>query len=210
MRTNANLGLLLPLLMFLSAGSANAGSLFCCIDDSNKQVCGDILPQACYGRAYRELGESGRTLRRVDAPLTAEQRALRVSEERRRKEEEVVLKEQRRKDQALLDTYASAQDIEILRNRAGQEVRLSIKRAEEKIVGAREQRKKFEEEAEFYKKKQLPSEIEKGLRDVDSEIKALESVIEAKNKELETIRLKYDEDRNRYLELSRRPPPLPR
>ncbi len=208
MRANTSFSWLL--LMLCSVGSASAGTLFCCIDENNKQVCGDILPQACYGRAYRELGESGRTLRRVNPPLTAEQRAQRDAEERQRKEEEIVLKEKRRKDQALLDTYANESDIELLRNRSGQEVRLSIRRAEAKILEAHEQRKKLEDEAEFYKKRHLPSDIAKGLRDVDSEIKALESVIEAKNKELETIRLKYDEDRKRYLELSRRSPPLPR
>ena len=27
-----------------------AGNLFCCIDTNGKQVCGDLLPQACYGK----------------------------------------------------------------------------------------------------------------------------------------------------------------
>ena len=37
-------------------------------------------------------------------------------------------------------------------------------------------------EAEFYKKKQLPPEIQKGLNDADFEIKAQQSVIESKKK----------------------------
>ena len=89
-----------------AAAPAGGGSrLYCCQDSSGKQVCGDILPQVCYGRAYREIGADGRTVREVDAPLTAEQRAQKVAEEAKRKEEEARQKEQQRKDQALMDTF---------------------------------------------------------------------------------------------------------
>jgi len=187
-----------------SGASVAAGKLFCCIDASGKQECGDILPQACYGRAYREIGESGRTVRQVEAPLTAEQRAQRAAEEERLKAEELVLKEKQRKDQALLNTYGSEKDIEAMRLRAQTDVFKAIKAAEDKITEIRLLRKKFEDEAEFYKKKQVPAEVKKGLNDADFEIKAQESVIESKKKELDTIRLKYDEDHRRYLEISRR------
>lgn len=197
----------LLLLALSGAGSAAAaGQFYCCNDEHGKQVCGDILPPACYGRAYRELGSSGRTVRNVDAPLTAEQRAQRVAEDERRKEQEAALKEQKRKDQALLETYATEKDIETLRRRAENDVNLSIKAAEDKIAEAHKQRRKFENEAEFYKKKQLPPQVDKGLRDADAEVAAQMSVIASKKKDLETIRIKYDEDRRRFLELTRRAP----
>lgn len=181
-----------------------AGNLYCCIDASGKQVCGDLLPQACYGRAYRELGESGRTARVVEAPLTAEQRAQRAAEEAQLKVEEAAFREKQRKDQALLNTYGSEKDIEVMRVRAQDDVKKSIRAAEAKIVEIRIQRKIFENESEFYTKKQLPPEVQKGLRDADYEIKAQELVIESKKQDLESIRLKYDEDRRRYLDISRR------
>ena len=187
----------LVLLLVLNGPALAAGNLFCCVDTNGKQVCGDLLPQACYGKAYREIGESGRTLRFVEAPLTAEQRAQRAIEEEKRKE-------QRRKDQALLNTYGSAKDIEAMRLRAQEDVQKSIKAAEAGIVEIRARRKKFENEAEFYRKKSLPAEVQKGLRTTESEIQSQESVIAAKKKELDIIRLKYDEDLRRYNELSRR------
>lgn len=205
MRARLNAGLLL--LALAGAGPvAAAGQFYCCNDEHGKQVCGDILPQACYGRAYRELGGSGRTVRNVDAPLTAEQRAQRAVEDERRKEQEAALKEQKRKDQALLDTYGTEKDIETLRHRAENDVNLSIKAAEDKIAEARKLRKKFENEAEFYKKKQLPAQVDKGLHDADAEVAAQMSVIASKKKDLETIRIKYDEDRRRFLELTRHAP----
>jgi hypothetical protein len=205
LRTTVNL-ILLWLALSGVGSAAAAGQFFCCTDEHGKQVCGDILPQACYGRAYRELGSSGRTVRNIEAPLTAEQRAQRAAEDERRKEHEAALKEQKLKDQALLDTYGTEKDLETLRRRAEQDVTSSIKAAEEKIAEAQKQRKKFSDEAEFYKKKQLPASVDKGLRDADAEIEALMSVIASKKKDMEAIRIKFDEDRRRFRELTRRTP----
>ncbi len=202
---NTKAGWLWPgLLALLFAAPAEAGRLYCCADDQGKQICGDLLPQVCRGRAYRELGESGQTIRRVEAPLTAEQRTQLAAEEARRKEQEAANKEQQRKDQALLATYGSEKDIETVYTRAVQDVNQSIKNAENKIAELRKNRKKFENEAEFYKKRALPAEVAKGLSDTDLEIKSQESIIEFKTKDLETIRIKYEEERRRYLEVSQR------
>jgi hypothetical protein len=197
------LAIVLTLLEGLPVAVA-AGKLYCCNDASGKQVCGDLMPQECYGRAYRELGDTGRTVRNVDAPLTAEQRAERAAEDEKRKLEEVAIKEQQRKDQALLNTYGSVRDIEAMRERALGDVQKSIAEAEARIAEIKAQRVKFQNEAEFYKKKQLPPEIQKGLKDADFEIRAQQSVIDSKKKEMEVIGEKYDADKRHFLDLSRR------
>lgn len=198
---------LFVMLALFGAGQAMAaGTFFCCVEENGKQVCGDILPQACYGRAYREVGISGRTIQNIEAPLTAEQRAQRAAEDKRRQEQEDIAREQKRKDRALLDTYATEKDLDTLRKRAELDINTAIAAAEEKIAEAHLLRKKFEDEAEFYKKKQLPAEVAKGLRDADFAIKSQISVIASKKKDLEVIRLKFDEDQRRFIELTRRPP----
>lgn len=194
----------LAIVLGLGGPAMAAGNFYCCVDANGKQVCGDLLPQACYGRAYRELGPNGQTLRNVEAPLTSEQRAARSAEEAQRKVEEAILREKQRKDQALLNTYSSEKDIELMRLRAQTDVQKSINAAETKIVEIRTQRKVFENEAEFYKKKKLPPEVQKGLRDADYEIKVQEYLIESKKKELDLIRIKYDEDLRRFQEIARR------
>ena len=89
LRTLSRLGAL-AIVLGLGGPAMAAGNFYCCVDANGKQVCGDLLPQACYGRAYRELGPNGQTLRNVEAPLTAEQRATRSAEEAQRKVEEAV------------------------------------------------------------------------------------------------------------------------
>jgi hypothetical protein len=190
-----------------AAGGAEGGRLYCCTDAGGMYICGDILPHACYGRAYREMGADGRTLREVAAPLSAEQlalqRAQQAAEEKKRKQEVIAQKEQQIKDEALLATYVSLNDIEALRKRSLDDVQRLIGNAETRIAEVRAQRKKFEDEAEFYVKKTIPSEIVKGLADTEFEIKAQESIIEAKNKDIADIEAKYDEDRKRFLDLRR-------
>ncbi|MCP5267451.1 MAG: hypothetical protein H6943_00285 [Zoogloeaceae bacterium] len=194
--------LLLSLAITLPAQAA--GNVYCCADERGKQVCGDILPAACLGRAYREISQSGMTVRQVEAPLTAEERNARKLEEKRQKEAEAAEREQRRLDAALLQTYGTEADIDLMRKRAEADVMLSIAAANEKIEEARTRRKKFENEAEFYKNRALPPDVEKGLKDADFQIQAQENLIASKQKDLETIRTKYAEDKRRYLDLKAR------
>jgi outer membrane protein TolC len=50
----------------------------------------------------------------------------------------------------------------------------------------------------------MPALVEKGLRDADAEIEALQSVIASKKRDLESVRLKFDEDQRRFRELMQR------
>lgn len=209
MPTAASRGLLLLAAVVGVSASLAGPTIFCCNDDSGRKVCGDILPAVCVGRAYRELDDSGRPARIIEAPLTAEQRAQRAAEEQRRNEQERAYNEQRRRDQALLNTYGSEKDIVLMRSRAERDIAAAIKAAEDRIEEVRRQRKKFEDEAEFYRHRQLPAEVAKGLRDADYEIRAQASVIESKKKDREAIRLKYDDDLRRFVELSKKPPGRP-
>ena len=189
------------------AGPAGAGNLYCCTDAAGRQVCADLLPQVCIGRTYRVLGESGRTVRVVEAPPSSEQRAQRAEQEAQKKEQEIQAAEKRRQDQALLNTYGSEREIEMMRARAIDDVRKAIQAAETKIAETQARRKHFEDEAEFYKKKKLPPEIDKGLRDADADIKAQQQLILAKQAEIDALGSKYDDEKRRYQELMRQRTP---
>jgi len=75
-----------------------------------------------------------------------------------------------------------------------------------RIDAARKKRLKFEAEAEFYKKKAMPPELQKELRALDHEIKVQQELLDVKQHDLEAIKAKYDADRKRYFELTGRTP----
>lgn len=196
--------LLAALLCAASAGaSAQPRVTYCCEDETGRKACGDILPQACYGRAYREIDERGMTVRRVEAPLTPEQRAQRDAEARRKRALERLAAEERRRNQALLDAYGSEKDIEFARQRALRDIELAIQQAQERHDGAAQRRGELMREMEFYSKKAPPKELADAVKDNESELRAHQSVIEAKQKEMDSVRDKYDEEKRRYLELTR-------
>lgn len=198
----------LPLLALLLTGSVQAaGEFYCCQDPaSGRRVCGDTLPDQCRGRAYRVLDSGGNVVKEVGPPLTQEQKAEQILENKRRKQLEDASREQRRRDQALLDTYTTPEDIDLAQKKAEADVNVAIQATNDRIATAQKKRKKLADEAEFYKKKTLPPELEKDLRAIDHEIKLQQELVELKKKEFDTIKGKYDADRKRYFELTRRPP----
>ena len=161
--------LILAHLLLISLGSAQAaGEFYCCHDpNTGRRVCGDTLPEQCRGRAYRVLDSGGNIAKEVGAALTPEQKAEQALENRRRKQLEDASREQRRRDQALLDTYAMPEDIDLAQRKAESDVNLAILATISRIDEARTKR------------------------------------------EFDVIKSKYDADRKRYHELTRRSPAAP-
>lgn len=200
--------LLAPLLLLLAMPTQAGGEFYCCQDPSNgRRVCGDTLPEVCRGRAYRLLDNAGNVTKEVGPPPTAEEKALQAAESRRRKKQDEIDREQHRKDQALLDTYAVPQDIDLAQRKAEADVNFAIQASQAKIEAAHKKRKKFESEAEFYRKKTLPPELDKELRAIDHEIKVEQELLDVKRHDFETIKAKYNADRKRYNELTGRAKP---
>lgn len=200
------LGLALMLVttaMLPMQAAAQGRVTYCCNDSSGKQVCSDVLPKQCYGRAYREINAQGVTVKRIDAPLTAEQREMKEAEAKKAKEEETKRLEQDRKDRALLATYASEKDIDYVRDRALADVQKNIKAVQDKQAELAKLKAKLDAEAEFYRKKTLPPKLQAQIRDNDADMKAQQAAIESKQKEIEALKAHYEAEKQRYQELSR-------
>lgn len=197
--------LLLPLLLLSALPAQAAGEFYCCQDPSSgRRVCGDTLPGACRGQSYRLIDNAGNVIKEVGKPLTLEQKAEQLALEKQRKHQEELAREQRRKDQALLDTYSLPEDIDLAQGKAEADVNFSIKAAQAKIADVQKKRAKLLNEAEFYKKKALPAELDRDLKATEHEIKVQQELIDVKQHDLATIKTKYDADRKRYFELTGR------
>ncbi len=191
--------------LLLTGQALAAGEFYCCQDpQSGRRVCGDSVPDACRGRGFKVFDRGGNLLKEVGPPLTPEQKAAKAAEELRRKQEEAAAKELQRKDQALLDTYATPEDIDMAQKKAEGDVTLALREAQSRLDGIRKKHTKIANEAEFYKKKTMPPELQKDLRAVEHEMQVQQELIGAKNKEFDTIRSRYEADRKRYTELTGR------
>jgi len=180
---------------------AHAGKTYCCLNEHGRNVCGDILPQECYGRAYREVSERGLTLRQIAAPLTAEQRVQRDAELERKKQEDIVAREEQRHNEALLNTYANEKDIDFMRDRALSAVSAGAKEVQTKYAEALKRKQRLEGELEFYKKKPVPDNLKEQIKANEIDLKAQLLAVDAKKQEMEQLNAKFAEEKKRYLEL---------
>jgi len=174
--------------------------LYCC-EIGGKRNCGDALPPQCVGKAYSIRGAGGRLIRNVDAPMTAEQLKVREQLEQKKKEDEIARKEQARQDAALLATYASEAEIDKHRERAEVAAQAEVKAAEDRIATAEKKKRDAIGDPELYKKRGMPEDLKRKVREYDLEIRTQTELLDVKKKDLEAVRAKYVGERARYLEL---------
>lgn len=182
------------------SGSAQTQLLYCC-EVGGKRNCGDSLPAQCVGKAYSIRGPGGRLVRNVDAPMTPEQLKAREEIEKKKKEDELARKEQARLDAALLATYASEGEIDKHRERAEMAAQAEVKAAEDRIAAAEKKKRDAIGDPELYKKRGMPEDLKRKVREYDLEIRTQTELLEVKKKDLEGVRAKYVGERARYLEL---------
>lgn len=188
-------------LLAQGVGAAGTTTITCCEDASGRRICADVLPPACYGRAYREISPQGTVTKVVPAPMTAEELARAAQEEKARKATEERAKEERRRDVALLQTYSSLADLDAQKERAVADIDRDLAEARQREAEVLARRAKLDQEAEFYAKKPRPPQLVNAYRENDSELAAQRSVVESKQRDLETVKTRYDNDRRRYTEL---------
>ena len=195
----------LCLILLAAAPAAAQERMYKCVDARGKTYYTQVPPPECLGRDTQELNKSGSLIRKNPAviPLTPAQEQAREAERKKKVEEEEKSKEERRKNLALLNTYSSERDIDDARARALEEAKVAIEDTERAIAGAQKRRQELESEKEFYVKKPIPLKLKRDISNNEIEITNQTVLLDAKKKEISTINAKYDEDKRRYVELTR-------
>jgi hypothetical protein len=195
--------ILLALLAVASVVPAQAGTMYCCSDDRGHRSCGDTLPQICYGRAYREIVDG--VAKEILPTPTTEQKATRDAEVRAKREAERVALIERRRNQALLDSYASVQDIDYMRDRALSGIAKELKQAQDKYNEAQKRKQELAKQAAPYKSTPTPDELISQIHATDDELLGQQRVLDTKQQEMDDIRAKFEAEKQRYLELTKKP-----
>jgi hypothetical protein len=180
------------------------------VDANGKVYYSERPPVEATGKAMEQLNRQGAVMRQVHAAPTADEVAAAAAERRRKQDDEARLREESRRNQALLDTYASEKDIELTRARALQAVEASVKDAESKLAEALKRQEKLRAETEFYAKKALPARLKQEIENNEREIAVQREAIAKRDKDVNTINARYDEDKRRFVEITKpKSPPQP-
>jgi len=176
-----------------------------CIDKDGRRIYGEVIPTACVGLVVEQLSPQGIVLRRIEPPPTPKQRIDRAAEEQKRREEAEAAKNQARRDHALLATYSNLESIEEARNRALRQVNVTVKDLESDIEQLRQQEAELNKQLAAYKgSRKPPAKPVEDLRQVQLDLAVQSVVLAAKQKDIEAINARYDEDKQRYTDLTAR------
>ena len=191
-------------LAVLCAGTALGQTrMYKCVDEKGKVYYTQVPPKECLGRETQELSRQGQVTKRTETALTPEMQAAREEERKKQAEKEAAEREEKRRNQALLSTYSSEKDIEDARARAIKENDAAIQEIQKLIASAEKRKKELGAEKEFYLKKPMPPKLQEDIKNNEVEIKNQLGAMEAKKKQVAAINAKYDEDRRRYIELTK-------
>ena len=175
-----------------------------CVGKDGKKYYGQSVPPQCLGMPVEQLNAQGMVTKRFDAAASAAEREKKAAEDEERKKREAITKEEGRRNRALLATYTSEKELENARARALQENQAAVKDVETKIAALKQRRGDLMKELDFYQgKNKPPVKLAEDIKNSEIDLKALEGLLASKKKEVDSINAKYDDDKKRYIELTK-------
>jgi len=181
-----------------SKESSSAG-IYSCTDARGRTITSDRPIPDCIDREQRELNPSGTTRRRIEPTYTAREQAER--EERQRQAAMAALRqtEERRRERALLVRYPSAAVHDRERADALSQIDVVIGAAKKRLAELGEERRKVDEELEFYKKdvSKAPPSIRRQLDDNSQSVAVQNRFIGEQEEEKRRLNARFDEERSR-------------
>jgi hypothetical protein len=194
---------ILFLLILLVSFPAVAGKLYSWVDEHGKTHYGNAIPPEYAQQGNAELNQRGSVVKKTDAALTPEQRKAKEDELAQQKAEEQKKLEQKRRDKALLNTYTTEKEIDLVRDRNLQQgelqlqsMNLRVKQVQPRLDQAR---KRADDLAA--KKKPLPLDLQQELEESGKEMQRLQEMIKRKSTDMDAIRAKFEDDKKRFREL---------
>lgn len=183
--------------------AASAG-MYKWVDEKGVTQYGDVIPPQYAGQGKVELNKRGIAIKKTDPAPTAEQIAQRALQLQLQKQQDQLKLEQKRKDMALLNTYTSTAEIDRARDRHVGQAELVIRSTETRLapVDARLLALRKQANALLRAGQPVPAKLKKDIDLAKIESRGLHDTIAQKRAESQSIRDKFDGDKNRFIELS--------
>jgi hypothetical protein len=136
----------------VSAQNALAQGIYTCVDAQGRKLTSDRPIPECNDREQKLLNPSGTVKQKIGPSLTAAERAAQEAKEKKELEERNRLSEEHRRDKALMSRYPNRAAHDKERNEALAQISAVSKAATTRLAELAAQRRKLDDEMEFYKK----------------------------------------------------------
>ena len=177
-----------------------------CTGKDGKKYYGQAIPQACLGQPLELLNKQGLVVKRIDPEGDAKARVAKEQDAEKKRELDAAQKEQMRRNRALLATYTSEKDIEEARARALREHQKQLIEIQGRMDEIKRRHAVYTKELSLYKdsgKGTPPARLKEEIVNAEIDLRAQQSLLEAKKKEAEGINARYNEDKRRYQEATK-------
>lgn len=193
----------LPLLLLALASFPASAKMYKWVDENGNTHFGDTIPAQYAGQGSTEYSKKGTVVKQTDRALTTEQRKAQEDALAQEKEEERKKVEQKRRDTALLNTYTTEKEIDLVRDRNLQQAELQLQGMELRIKQVQPRHDQFRSQADalIAKKKPVSQGLQQDLDVTGNELKRLHEMLKQKRLEMEAIRARFEQDRLRFREL---------
>lgn len=183
------------------AGASRDGGIYVCTDDDGKVITRDRYIAECRHKEQRILNRDGSLRSRVAPTLTAEERARVEAEERERREREEVRKDSSKYDQYLLRRYPNEAAHQREREKGLDASRVAIQSAEARLRELAAERKKLNDEVEFYRGRLVPIALKQRIEGNEAQAEAQRNAIKNQQAEQTRIHRLYDTELGRLRKL---------
>lgn len=174
-----------------------------CVGKDGKKYYGQTIPQTCLGQPLELINKHGLVVKRIDPEADERARLAKEAEAEKKRELEAARKDALRRNQALLATYTSENDIEAARRRALSDHQVQVQEVERRIDEIKQRQARFEKDLALYKeagKGEPPARLKEEISNAEIDLRAQQGLLEMKKKEAVGINARYDEERRRYRE----------
>lgn len=185
------------------AQGAPIGGIYTCVDAQGRKLTADRPIPECSDREQKVLNPSGTLKQKIGPTLTAAERAQQEAREKRELEERNRVAEERRRDRALLVRAPNQAAHDKQRSEALAQLAALGQAANVRLTELTKQRKRLDEEMEFYKKnpEKAPQNLRRQIEEINQNMAAQQRAISDQEAESQRVNARFDEELLRLRQL---------
>ena len=188
---------------------------FRCVGKDGKKYYGSTIPQQCLGQPVEQLNNQGRVIRRIDPQADQKEKEAEAADLAKKQQEDNAKREVDRRNRALLATYTSEKDIEDARKRALADSEKAMRDVQARIDGIKKRQAELQKQADSAQDAgkdakgkpkpaaKAPPNVAEDLKNAEIDLNAQQTLLDSKKKEIEQINARYDDDKKRYIALTK-------
>jgi hypothetical protein len=183
----------------LAGPDSSGGGVYACSDAQGHKFTSDRPIPECIDREQKILNPSGTVKQTIGPVLTAQERAKQEAKAKQELDEHNRLLEERRRDRVLLARFPNRAAHDAERADALEQVSVVTKAAAGRLVELGKQRKKLDDEMEFYKKdpSKAPAYLQRQMEDNKQSTVAQKRFLLDQEEEVRRVNRRFDDELER-------------